>query len=110
MAFEQVTVASEALRGNALGDPHERPLWVYLLQGFTGQGRGWFNVTPFQPSFPELVEQLAPACLVVLVDAWTSIGGSQFVDSPAVGRYHTYLCEDVVGFVDARYRTLAERG
>ncbi len=50
----------------------------------------------------------APPCIVVYVDAWTAYGGSQFVDSPGTGRYHTYLCEDVVPFVDARYRTLAD--
>jgi hypothetical protein len=44
---------------------------------------------------------------VVLVDCWTSYGGSQFLDSPATGRYHTYLCEEVVPWVDERYRTLA---
>jgi S-formylglutathione hydrolase FrmB len=41
------------------------------------------------------------------VDAWTSYGGSQFVDSPGTGRYHSYLCDEVVPFVDERYRTLA---
>jgi S-formylglutathione hydrolase FrmB len=49
----------------------------------------------------------------VFVDAWSSLGGSQFLDSPATGRYHTYLCEEVVPFVDRRYRTLdaaAHRG
>ena len=51
----------------------------------------------------------APA-IVVYVDAWTSLGGSQFLDSPATGRYHTYLCDEVVPFVDGRYRTLAGRG
>jgi S-formylglutathione hydrolase FrmB len=80
-----------------------------VLQGFTGQVGSWFNVRPFEPSFPELVEQLAPACVVVLVDAWTALGGSQFLDSPAVGRYHSYLCDDVVPFVDGRFRTLAAR-
>ena len=34
-------------------------------------------------------------------------GGSQFVDSPGTGRYHSYLCDEVVPFVDERYRTLA---
>jgi hypothetical protein len=26
-------IASEALRGNPLGDPHERPLWVFTPHG-----------------------------------------------------------------------------
>jgi len=48
----------------------------------------------------------APPAVVVYVDAWTAYGGSQFVDSRGTGRYHSYLCEEVVPFVDARYRTL----
>jgi hypothetical protein len=48
----------------------------------------------------------APPCVLVLVDAWTAYGGSQFVDSPGTGQYHSYLCDEVVPFVDERYRTL----
>src|SRR4029078_1252664 len=44
--------------------------------------------------------------IVVYVDAWTSYGGSQFVDSPGTGRYHSYLCDEVVPWWDARSRTL----
>ena len=127
--FEEHVVVSEALRGNPLGDPHERPLWVYLppgyddepdrryptlyqIQGLTGQLDMWRNRAAFRPTVPELVDELfagggAPPCLVVWVDAWTSLGGSQFLDSPGTGRYHTYLCDEVVPWVDARYRTLA---
>ena len=43
------------------------------------------------------------------VDAWTSYGGSQFLDSPGTGNYLTYLCDEVVPFVDERYRTIADR-
>jgi pimeloyl-ACP methyl ester carboxylesterase len=129
--LEEAWIESDVLRGNALGDPSRRPIWVYLppgydaepdrrypvvyqLQGFTGQLDMWRNRVAFRPTFPELVDQLfasggAPPCLVVFVDCWTSLGGSQFLDSPATGRYHTYLCEEVVGWVDARYRTLASR-
>ena len=126
---EEHVVVSEALRGNPLGDPHERPLWVYLppayddeperryptlyqIQGLTGQLDMWRNRPAFRPTVPELVDELfatggAPPCLVVWVDAWTSLGGSQFLDSPGTGRYHTYLCDEVVPWVDAHYRTLA---
>ena len=116
---------SAALRGNPLGDPHERPLWVwtppgyadsrrrypsvYVLQGFTGQLDMWRNRQSFRPTYLELLDRAAPECTVVFVDTWTSVGGSQFVDSPATGRYHTYLCEEVVPWVDGRYRTLAAR-
>jgi S-formylglutathione hydrolase FrmB len=130
--FEEHVLESDALRGNPLGDPSERPLWVYvppgydddpdrrypsvyLIQGYTGQLDMWRNRAPFgAKTFPELTDELfaagdVPPCVVVWVDAWTSLGGSQFLDSPAIGRYHTYLCDEVVPWVDARYRTLAAR-
>lgn len=50
----------------------------------------------------------APPAIVVYVDAWSKYGGSQFVDSPGTGRYHSYLCDEVVPWVDARYRTLPD--
>ncbi len=126
--FEETTFESEALRGNPLGDPHVRPLWIYLppgyddepdrryasiymIQGLTGQLDMWRNRAAFRRNFPELADDLfaagdAPPCILVWVDCWTSLGGSQFLDSPGTGRYHTYLCDEVVPWVDARYRTV----
>jgi S-formylglutathione hydrolase FrmB len=54
-------------------------------------------------------EGRAPGCVVVYVDAWTRYGGSQFVDSTGTGRYHSYLCQEVVPWVDEHYRTIADR-
>ena len=91
-----------------------------MLQGFTGALPVW--TAPHEQLPADLsgdgrralrVSSGLRPCIVVFVDAWTSLGGSQFVDSPGTGRYHTYLCEDVVPFVDAIYRTLddpAHRG
>ena len=129
--FEEHTIESRALEGNPLGDPHVRPLWVYLppgyddaptarfpsiyvIQGLTGQLDMWRNRTPFRRNFPELADELfasgaAPPAVVVWVDCWTSLGGSQFLDSPGTGRYLTYLCDEVVLWVDERYRTRPER-
>jgi len=80
----------------------------------TGQIDMWRNRSAFRKNFPELADELfstggAPPCVVVWVDCWTSFGGSQFLDSPGTGRYHTYLCEEVVPWVDSNYRTLAQR-
>ena len=32
--FDELTIDSEALRGNPLEDPSERPLWVYMPPGY----------------------------------------------------------------------------
>jgi len=50
-----------------------------------------------------------PPCILAFVDCWTSLGGSQFLDSPATGKYHSYFCDEIVSFVDAHYRTKASR-
>jgi S-formylglutathione hydrolase FrmB len=120
---------SALLRGNPLGDPHERPLWVYVppgyddtpsaypavyvLQGFTGHLSMWANRTPFRQPFTEVADSLfaggTPGCILVYVDAWTAFGGSQFVDSPGTGPYHSYLCDEIVPWVDEHYRTIADR-
>ena len=122
-------VESEVLKGNPLGDPHQRPIWVYVppgydaepkrrypvvivIQGFTGQLDMWRNRSPWRLTYPELADGLfasgdAPPCILAFADCWTALGGSQFLDSPATGRYHTYLCEEVVPWIDSHYRTLA---
>jgi len=87
---------------------------VYVIQGYTGHVAMWANRTPFRQPFIETADTVfasgqAPGCVVVYVDAWTAYGGSQFVDSPGTGAYHSYLCDEVVPWVDARYRTLADR-
>lgn len=94
-------------------EPERRFPVIYLIQGMTGQLDMWRNRSAFRPNTPELVDALfsapdaPPPALVVFVDCWTSYGGSQFLDSPGTGRYHTYLCEEIVPWVDGRYRTLA---
>jgi len=119
--WQELSYESDALRGNPLGDPHVRPVYVwtpegegswpviFVLQGFTGMGPAWFNVRAFERNFPQVVEGLAPAAVVVLVDAFTALGGSQFLDSPAIGDYHTYLCDELVPWIDSQFPTSGVR-
>ena len=125
--IDEQVITSDLLRGNPLGDPHQRPVLVYLppgyddspdrrypsvyvIQGYSGNLAMWRNRTPFRQPFIETADQVfataaAPPAIVVYVDAWTGYGGSQFVDSPGTGQYHSYLCDEVVPWVDQRYRT-----
>jgi len=124
-------IVSELLRDNPLRDPHERPVLVYtppgyadepdrrypsvyVISGYGGHNGMLRNRAPFRQPFVETADAVfahgdAPPTIVVYVDAWTGYGGSQFVDSPGTGRYHSYLCDEVVPWVDARYRTLDHR-
>ncbi len=124
-----LTVESEILGDNPLGDPAHRPLYVYLqpgieeggeyasiyvIQGMTGQIDMWMNRSAFEPTLIERLDRIfdsseCPPAVIVFVDAWTSYGGSQFINSAATGRYMDYLCDEVVPFVDSRYPAVASR-
>ena len=125
-------VRSELLARNPLGDPDRRPLYVYrspgvragrarevssvyVIQGYSGQVDTWTARAPFAPTMIERLDAMfagdpgVPEAVVVFVDAWTSVGGSQFLNSSGTGPYMDYLCDEVVAFVDERHPTAASR-
>lgn len=128
-------VVSEALRGNPLGDSPEREALVYvpagyaraehrrypvviLLTGFTGKAEMPFQVQAFGEALHERLDRLVatgkvPPMVVAVPDCFTALGGSQYLDSAAVGRYETFVVREFVPWVDETFRTLpaaAHRG
>ena len=115
---EFVRVESEALRGNRLGDPHVREVPVYVpagsgrfpvifcLAGYTGSGRSWLNFSAWGETLVERWERLmdggARPAILVMPDCFTRLGGSQYVNSPAIGRYEDHVLE-LVREIDARF-------
>ena len=119
--------------GNRLGDPAQRPLAIYLppqydalgsrrypvlyvLHGYTGRRRGAARIAalgnqrrsvgrPADRAGPHAARNRWP-----LVDGFTRLGGSQYVDSIHNGDYATYTVRDVIGHVDRGYRTIAAEG
>jgi hypothetical protein len=125
-------IESEALAGNPLGDPTTRPVAIYLPPEYDAQGsrrypalyvlhgytadvgalvssRKW-ETNVLQWADRLIVERRMPPALVVLVDGFTRLGGSQYVDSIHNGRYATFTVRDVIGHVDGNYRTVAAEG
>ena len=122
---------SRLLQDNPLGDPTEREIGVYLppsydsassrrfpivlfLPGYTGTGLQLLNRGAWSLALDRRLDALTAAgrgaeSIVILPDCFTRYGGSQYVDSPAIGRYQSYLTEEVLAAVDARYRTIPRR-
>lgn len=118
---------SRALEGNPLGDPAERSLWVLLppdhdprvrlpciwvLAGFGGTGRRLINHDPWEEDLAERLGRLYAEgrlgpVIVALPDCFTYYGGSQYLNSGAVGRYEDYLVQELVPLVEAHYRVSA---
>ncbi|HWE15188.1 MAG TPA: alpha/beta hydrolase-fold protein [Solirubrobacteraceae bacterium] len=126
--LDRITVHSELLAQNPLGDPARRPLYVYrspgavaggrrrfpsiyVIQGYSGQVDMWPGRSAFEPTIIERLDAMfaagdCPDAVIVFVDAWTSLGGSQFLNSSSTGPYLDYLCDEIVPFVDERYPAL----
>src|SRR3989442_14215017 len=47
--------------------------------------------------------------IVPLVDCFTRVGGNQYINSSATGRYDDYLRKEIVPFVESKYR-VSRRG
>jgi len=126
---------SAVLADNPLGDPHVRPLDVWLppqydqgvgrgrgrrflvlfdLVGYTGCGKSHTNWRAFDENVPERAARLiherkmAP-CIIVFPDCFTALGGNQYINSAAIGRYADYLTRELIPFVDGEFRTRASR-
>jgi enterochelin esterase-like enzyme len=128
--IETLRFESRCLQGNPLGDPHVRDVHVYLppeydherqrypavmlLPGFTSTHRSLLAFRPWEPNPVERFDAMVasgtcPPAILVLPDAMTRWGGSQYLDSAATGAYQTYLADEVFPEVDRAFRTVPGR-
>lgn len=125
----QLEHQSALLSGNPLGDPASRRHPVYLpagydrddrhypvlwcLAAYTNAGPGQVNWRNHGESLPERLDRLIesgamPPVIVVFPDCYTSLGGNQYVNTPAMGRYADYLTGELIPAVDEAFRTIPE--
>ena len=118
---ERFTVASVALRDNLVGAPSVRAVDLYLpvggaagrpllvdLVGFTGSGLSHTRWKAFGENVPARLDRLIatgamPPVAVAFPDCFTRLGGNQYIDSRAMGRWETFLCDELVPAVEARF-------
>lgn len=116
---------SQVLEGNPLSDPTRRQTFVltpdgygdsqplpaiWMLASFLNTGASFLSFRPWQENLWDRVNRLdAEGTLLpvrfVLPDVFTSLGGSQFLDSPAIGPYQTYLFDELLAVFESRYAT-----
>ncbi|MEQ8966463.1 MAG: alpha/beta hydrolase-fold protein [Azospirillaceae bacterium] len=119
----RLTIESDALADNRLGDPVARDVDVWLppghdggglpllvdLAGFTNSGLGHTAWKNFGETLPERLDRLThagtlPPVVVAFPDCFTRLGGNQYVNSPAMGRWEDFLADDLTAAVEARFR------
>lgn len=121
-AVDILAVDGRSLAGNLLGEPTGRRVAVWrprghdgrglpllvVLAGYTGSGLGMAGWRAFGESLPERLDRLTtdaqlPPVVVAMPDAFTRLGGNQYVNSAAMGRWEDYLILDMLPVVERTY-------
>ncbi len=124
----ETSYPARALAGNLLGDPVEQPVsiylpaahaaspsrrfpTVYLLHGFTGKIEEWttdgYQGMNLRDDMDELIRTgVVPPMIVVVPNGNNAFHGSFYLNSTTTGRWDDAISQELVAFVDGRYRTL----
>lgn len=125
----QTHFTASALAGNLLGDLVEQPVSiylppgyaaspsrrypsVYLLHGYTGHIETWttdgYQKMNLRDVMDELIRTKAvPPMIVVVPNGRNAYLGSFYANSTSTGRWEDAIAQELVAFVDQKYRTLA---
>jgi S-formylglutathione hydrolase FrmB len=120
--IRRLTVASEKLKSNMLGDPTDRRVDVYLpaghdgaglpllvdLVGFTAGGPAHTNWVGFRENVPERLDRLIgegamPPVVVAFPDCFTRVGGNQYIDSASTGLWAQFLTQEMLPAVEGAF-------
>ena len=124
----EIKVSAPALKGNLLADPVEQSVAiyippsydtspakrfpvVYLLHGFLGDQHAW--TSGYQGmSLPLLMDEMIKSgksreMIVVAPNGKNAYDGAFYANSSVNGNWEDYIFRDLVGYIDANYRTIA---
>jgi enterochelin esterase-like enzyme len=118
----RLSLDSQVLAGNLVQAPTRRIIDVYIphghdgrdlpllvdIVGFTAGGPAHTNWKSFGENLPERLDRLIasgamPPVVVAFPDCFTKLGGNQYVNSVAMGRWDDFLRDEVVPFVEDRF-------
>src|SRR4051794_41797100 len=113
-AVSRITIESQILKDNLLGDPSERAVDVYVparhdgrglpllvdLVGFTSSGLSHTNWVGFRENLPERLDRpigegTMPPVVGAFPGCFTPLGGNQYIDSAAPGAGAGFLLLDM---------------
>ena len=119
--FKYVSIAAPSLSGNLIGELAQRQIGIYLPKAYFASDKT-LPVVYFLPGFGDSVMlnvnipkdfdgvfNTYQPTIIVVVSGVNLLGGSFFVDSSVTGGWSDFVLKDVVGYIDANYRTLAKR-
>ena len=126
VAAERITIHGKALEGNLEGDAVDRAVLVFLppsyarergrrypvvyaLHGYSIGAEQWSQEIHVPQTIEGAFALGAKEMIVVLPDSKTVHNGSMYSSSATTGDFETFIARDVVSYIDAHYRTIANR-
>ena len=123
---ERITIHGKALEGNLEGDAVDRDAFVFLppsynqnrtrrypvvyaLHGYSIGAEQWTHEIHVPQTIEGAFAKGAHEMIVVLPDSKTVHNGSMYSSSVTTGDFENYVARDVVSYIDAHYRTIANR-
>ena len=121
-SMNRIEIPAPALADNLVGEPAERIIHVYLPPSY-GSSENRYPVIYYLPGYgdstitgfrlPDNMDTLiengqVKEMIIVVAGGDSKMGGSFYVNSPVTGNWEDYIVSDVVGYVDANYRTLPQ--
>jgi enterochelin esterase-like enzyme len=126
VAAERIKVHGAALEGNLEGDAVDRDVIVFLppsyqndkkrrypvvyaLHGYSISAEQWTHEIHVPQTIEGAFATGSQEMIVVLPDSRTVYNGSMYSSSVTTGDFEKFIWRDVVSYVDAHYRTIANR-
>jgi enterochelin esterase-like enzyme len=126
VTVEHIKIHGAALEGNLEGNSVDRDVIVFLppsyataktrrypvvygLHGYSIGAEQWSQEIHVPQTIEGAFAQGANEMIVVLPDSKTVHNGSMYSSSVTTGDFETFVAHDVVVYIDAHYRTLANR-
>ena len=126
VTVERIKVRGTALEGNLEGNAVDRDVLVFLppsyakeksrrypvvfaLHGYSIGAEQWSGEIHVPQTIEGAFAQGAHDMIVIVPDSKTRHNGSMYSSSPTVGDFERFVADDLVSYIDAHYRTLADR-
>ncbi|WP_243648155.1 alpha/beta hydrolase [Acidipila rosea] len=128
---DTITVHGKSLEGNLIGDTADREVKVYLppsyathperrypvvymLHGFTDSADKWFGAKKDWVDLDTIADSdidsgKSKEMIIVVPNAMNPFAGSFYSRSVTTGDWEDFVAHDLVSYIDAHYRTIANR-
>jgi S-formylglutathione hydrolase FrmB len=126
VTVERIKVHSPAIKGNLEGESADRDVVVvlppgyakhpqrrypvlYALHGYSIDAEQWIKEIHVPQTIEGALGKGAREMIVVLPSSKTIHNGSMYSSSVTTGDFESFIARDLVGYIDAHYRTLPRR-